>query len=73
MVETPQVIRTDESRTPVRILRTHTGRNHREELEESSEAGHAVSCSWQHMQPLVKQKAKVKAIPRKVRAKEMAR
>ena len=31
------------------------------------------SCSWRHMQLLVKQKAKVKASPRKVRAKERAR
>ena len=31
------------------------------------------SYIWQHMQPLVKQQAKVKASPRKVRAKERAR
>ena len=31
------------------------------------------SYIWQHMQPLVKQKAKVKARPRKVRAKVRAR
>ena len=44
-----------------------------EELEESSEAGHAqkldmlYSCIWQHMQPLVKQKANVMASPIRVR------
>ena len=44
-----------------------------EELEESSEADMLYSYNWRHMQPLARLKARVKASPRKARAKVRAR